>query len=332
MPIAENPSQTLIVEKGLCYVLFAYDMGRGIDLEQSERRITASKERSRIRHKRRAPPYFDYTPAPLRITEEMESIPLGRFRTSTAVDLLLYDFGAVSVSYVIPIQGNLDQLLTLSLDLYENELLLADSKRRVDDLLSALAGAVERPHLADSVEDYVIFQIESAGHAFRRDDLVTAYAPTIAQMLRSESQPLAEQEVRDATANPLSFGLDDLAVIDWNAAVLVGQEMEDVRAVLEFANVELLEMRFLDQELDKALDEAYETLSKRPTSIFAWPVTSFRADVQRIGQLQVDSAILFERVTNTLKLLGDQYLARVHRLASVRFHLESWDASISTAK
>jgi uncharacterized Rmd1/YagE family protein len=29
-----------------------------------------------------------------------------------------------------------------------------------------------------------------------------------------------------------------------------------------------------------------------------------------------------------LKLLGDQYLARVYRLASQRFHLEAWDASI----
>ena len=33
-------------------------------------------------------------------------------------------------------------------------------------------------------------------------------------------------------------------------------------------------------------------------------------------------------MTNTLKLLGDQYLARVYRLASQRFHLEAWDASI----
>jgi hypothetical protein len=47
-----------------------------------------------------------------------------------------------------------------------------------------------------------------------------------------------------------------------------------------------------------------------------------------IAQLQVDGALLFERVTNTLKLLGDQYLARVYRLVSQRFHLEDWDASI----
>lgn len=34
-------------------------------------------------------------------------------------------------------------------------------------------------------------------------------------------------------------------------------------------------------------------------------------------------------MTNALKLVGEQYLARVYSLASKRFHLASWDASIS---
>jgi uncharacterized Rmd1/YagE family protein len=33
-------------------------------------------------------------------------------------------------------------------------------------------------------------------------------------------------------------------------------------------------------------------------------------------------------VNNALKLLGDQYLARIYRLVSRRFHLDDWDASI----
>jgi len=99
-----------------------------------------------------------------------------------------------------------------------------------------------------------------------------------------------------------------------------------VRTVLEFANVELLEMRFLDQQLDDALDESYETLSRRRYGL--WLPGSSRADLRRVGQLQVDNAILFEGVNNALKLLGDQYLARVYRLVSERFHLAEWDASI----
>ena len=48
----------------------------------------------------------------------------------------------------------------------------------------------------------------------------------------------------------------------------------------------------------------------------------------RVAELQVDNAVLFEGVNNTLKLLGDQYLARVYRLINRRFHLDEWDASI----
>jgi uncharacterized Rmd1/YagE family protein len=50
--------------------------------------------------------------------------------------------------------------------------------------------------------------------------------------------------------------------------------------------------------------------------------------MQRIAELQVDAATLFEEVNNSLKMLGDQYLARVYRLASQRLHLPEWDATI----
>jgi hypothetical protein len=86
-------------------------------------------------------------------------------------------------------------------------------------------------------------------------------------------------------------------------------------------------MRYLDRKLDHSLDQAYESLSKR-----SWGrvplLRSYGADLRRVGELQAESAILFEGVNNTLKLLGDQYLARVYRLASRRFHLEEWDTSI----
>jgi hypothetical protein len=48
--------------------------------------------------------------------------------------------------------------------------------------------------------------------------------------------------------------MNDILLVDWNAALLVDSEGDDVRALLEFANVELLEMRYVDQKLDRALD------------------------------------------------------------------------------
>ena len=96
---------------------------------------------------------------------------------------------------------------------------------------------------------------------------------------------------------------------------------------VETVSVELLEMRALDEQLDTALDQGYDALTRK-TGLTSWLPGSHEVALTHIGQLQVDSAVLFERVANTLKLLGDQYLARVYRLASQRFHLEAWDASI----
>jgi hypothetical protein len=157
--------------------------------------------------------------------------------------------------------------------------------------------------------------------------LSSTYAPYVAQLLRSEPSRLSREEVADALACRISFGPDDIALIDWEAALLVDRDADDVRDVLEFANVELLEMRYLDEQLDDALGEAYEALSRQSWRR-VWLPGSFRADLRRIGALQVDSAVLFEGVNNALKLLGDQYLARVYRLVSGRFHLAEWDASI----
>jgi hypothetical protein len=316
------------VDRGTCFVLFAYDIARSVDLDKAEHRITAITERSRIKRKRRAPAYFDYTPAPLRMSAEMEPIFIGQYRTSSVVDMLMYDFGAVSVSYSFPFQGSFTSLQQLGQDLYENELLLADSRRRIDELLTGLGDTAERPHIADFVEDYMIVHIERITPPLDPQALSTEFGQSVARLLRSEAQLLGGEEVRDSISQRISFGPDDVTIIDWNAALIYGQDMEDVIAVMEFTNVELLELRFLDQQLDLALDQAYEASFKRRWDRPFLPGTP-RTDVRRIAQLQVDSAILFEQVTNTLKLFGDQYLARVHRLISRRFYLESWDASIS---
>ena len=53
-----------------------------------------------------------------------------------------------------------------------------------------------------------------------------------------------------------------------------------------------------------------------------------RAELRRVAQLQVDAAILHERVNNALKLLGDQYLARAHRASALRFRLAEWNSGI----
>jgi hypothetical protein len=240
---------------------------------------------------------------------------------------VIYDFGAVSLSYAIPLDGQFTDLPTLAEALWGNERLLADSRRHVEELLGTLGDAVVRPRIANFVEDYAIFQIEAFTEACEAAALWTEQAHTVAQVLRAAPLSLSDQETSDATALRLSFGPDDATIIDSDASLVFDPEDDDVRAVLEFANTQLLEMRSLDQQLDNTLDRAYDTVGRR-TGRFAL-LGQPGSDLRTLAQLQLDGAILFEQVTNALKLVGEQYLARVYTLVSRRFHLAEWDVSIT---
>ena len=314
------------MERGACQSIFVYDIGFAIDLNQAERLITSATRES-IKHKRRAPQYFDYTPAPLRVTQSVLPVRINEtFVTDSQVQLVVYDFGAVSVFYRIPLAGGTSRLLSLSEGLYENKELLSDSRRRVEDLLKLIQSAVSRADVSPFVEDYAIFQVESFVEPVTVEELTTRYSLEIGRILRAENRELSRDEVIDALSHRISFATDDVAIIDWNAALVVDKDADDTLNVLEFANVELLEMRFLDRRLDDALGLAYDRVSKRSRQWYLFP--SHPSDLRDISQWHVDSAILFENVNNALKLLGDQYLARLYRLAAQRFHVTDWDAAI----
>src|SRR5205085_3814443 len=50
--------------------------------------------------------------------------------------------------------------------------------------------------------------------------------------------------------------------------------------------------------------------------------------LRELGELRMDANEVFERTVNVLKLVGDQYLARVYRVLEERFHLKGWAESI----
>ncbi len=313
--------------RGCCRVFLAYDVGLSIDLNQAEQRITAAKSRETIRQKRRSPSYFEFDPPPLRVSQKIEPLRVARHCTTEYVEAILYDFGAISVAYTFPLQEPLDELLHLSEHLYDNELLLKHSRGIVQALLQTVEPAANKPRISDLAEDYAVYQIQ--GYETKNDvqRMLKVNAQLMARILRAEGESLSSQEVGEALSCRLSYSGEDEVIIDWNAAVIFNQDAADVLAVLEYANVELLEMRFLDDQVDDALEESYQAMDKRDWGrrlLFR----SVVKDLRKVAELQMDGALLFEGVHNALKLLGDQYLARVHRAASQRLHLDDWERTI----
>ncbi len=325
------------IQRGEVQVLFAYDVGLSIDLPSTRQQITDMArlaqsdqlaEPAAIQHKGHAPRYFQFDPLPLRVTQKRGAIEIGGHATKAAVELVLYDFGGVSVSYDIPFQGTLEELLELSCELSASTALREDSLERVQQLISVIESSVRKSGIAPLVEDYLVFLVEELDTPCSPREFLEGQSALIARVLRSEKDALSDQEIAEAVGTCIAFGPGDLAVIDWNAALVLDRESEDVRAVLEFANLQLLELRYLDEALDQALDRSYDLIGSRGGLHRLRLPGVTRHELARVARLQVDSAILFERVNNALKLLGDQYLARVYRATAQRFRLNEWNTTL----
>ena len=313
---------------GTCHATFAFEVGQHIDLERCAGAL-APAERQQVRDRRRLPQYFQYQPPPLRLPQEPPAFAVAGLSIAR-VDVVLYDFGAASVNYVLPFEGDLAALVPVSTALQqETTALVDDARARLGRLVPALGQAIERPELTDMVEDYLIFQLDRLPRGMRPGDLWQSLSrDAVARLLRGVDQPLAAEEVEDAIGLRLSWAPDDLTIVDWNAALVCDPDPEETRVLLEFANVQLLELRHLDRELDEVVEQAYAALGRgRRTWWHALrpPVMASR----RLGQLQVDSAVLFERVSSAVKLVGDRFLGRVYLAASQRFHFAEWDQSIA---
>ncbi len=186
-----------------------------------------------------------------------------------------------------------------------------------------LGEAVHRPRLADEIEDYAIFHVRPSPSAV---DLAEASRRHLAGVLRGETDELSDQEVDDAVSHPIAYSPREACYVDWLAAVLIGEDLEDEHLVLEVTTVALLGLRVLDGELRAGVDDAYGALARARSGLRALAARS--AQLERIARMQADGAILHERAANPLKLLGDDYLARLHERAAQRFHFEEWDLSI----
>jgi hypothetical protein len=331
-PVPADRSTAVHIEKGVCTLFFAFDLGFAIDLNHAQQLLEARgaqpTQRGTLRLERPSPAWFAYSPAPLRFTRPIQQPrSAAGYPVSPSLRAVLYDFGALSLAYSIPITGDVAALVQLGTALYEQRDLRDDACQEASRILAQIAPAVTKPGLIDIDEDYIVYHASrlspSSGQTL--EARLDADRQAIASLLRAEPRALSSQEVADALASPISYAPTDAAIIDWNAAFVVGDEMDDVLTILEFANVELLEMRYLDNQLDHALEQAFAVAS-RPSRFFSTRQQS--ADLREIARLQADASLLFEQVNNALKLVGDQHLSRLYRAALARFHLPDWDASI----
>jgi hypothetical protein len=306
--------------RGTGHVLLAFDVGYEIDLAKAAERLGVARSPEAFRHKRGAPEEPGEARLPLRFTRATTPLALGPVASARDLEIAVYPFGGVCLCFTLPLDLPLERLVEVSTALYDNAELQRTGRNEAQALLAALGDAVREPALAQAVEDYVVYRLEPIA------ELETAGRELLARILRAEAGALSRHEVENALDGRISYGPEELVLVDWFGALLVGADMEDERRVLELITVELVELRFLDGRLEQRLDDAYGLLARSRKPLFGLSPRSH--EVERLARFQADSAILHENFDNALKFFGDDYLARLYELCSERFSFMAWDTAI----
>lgn len=311
--------------EAIVHMTFAFDVGYEIDLEIA--RPLLQGQTGDLPRRKRTPESIRYRPAPLRVPVAATGLALPNGVATTQApraELLLFDFAAISLSIQFPVRLSAEALLELAGALADPTPLTEAARRAVAPLVERIRPAVQGFEISEISEEYVIFQIHEANL-----DWLKSHTDWVAGLVRLEPGPLSRGEIAEATRLSLSYTPNDLVTLDWAAGFVADRDCADTLQVIEFANVQLLEFRHIDDRLDDRLEAAYRQI--RPggggLSMRARLWTHNDA-VRNVRELEIEATSLFERADNALKLVGDQYLSRVFDLASTRFHLREWQQSI----
>jgi hypothetical protein len=313
--------------RGQVMALFAFDIGYEVSLEHLVR-ITSATPVQPLSRKRRTPTYMQYSRPPVVLNLSASEEFLGQ---AGNVQATVFDFGAVTIAYRWQLAAEnqplrLEQLAQVSSELYSRNLEV-QARDEVIRLVDKIRPAIIRPELSALVEDYYLFILEQIEPVLSAAELLKQYRLILAQVLSFETSVLSQEQQNELLGARMSYYENDLTILDWNAAIICDAEFEDAVAVLELLNVELLEARWIDALLDKRVDDFATLVQQRPQ----WPLplrAPYKRAVEELTELRLEYTLLAERVGNSLKLVGDLYLSRLHSAGARRVHLPEWERII----
>lgn len=272
---------------------------------------------------------FFYRPQMVRLPPQERIGPNGPVRIERSMKLL--PVGALSITVSVPFEvDSIEELVCFHDFEFSNGSLSDEVRQLAEDVRQELAPYLIKPVKQLAAEEaYTVFCLDAPlraadGSPLAAEDWLHQHRREVAAALTQENDitQLSQQEVNESTGRHLSYYENDLAVLDWDAALIVEepQNFDQALYILELANLQLAELEAYDRLLDTAMERAYRDLTQRPRR---------SGEVMReLREIRIDLARFSDELSNITKFFGDWHLARLYENIAARFHLSDWHHTI----
>jgi hypothetical protein len=324
---------------GAVVVYRLYDVGYEIDLERALDFLAvtpADRETLRLnleQRRRVEAQAIRIKNPPITVTLGVEPFDAAGRHHDAQVSARIFDFGVISLRMRCDIPGALTWSAVAQFgdaaDL--TRAARAGFDRSIEELTGRIAPAIARPQIAPVSEDYLVYRFtrieDATGQALPASALREL---DVAPLLLNEDRPISDQARKELLPHWFSYYPDDLSIITWNTALVLDpvEDESDAQLILEFANAQLLELRYYDALLDAELPRMYdriESARKGPGALLGRRYAGLLTGLQT---LVADSTEIVERTQNALKVTDDIFLARVYGAALELFRERAWRAGI----
>lgn len=327
-PSPPDPTEPRVHGEAIVYRLF--DVGYGVALDRAFD-LLASSGPERRRPSRGEAQTIQIPNPPVTVGLGSEAIEIDGRPVEAELSARVFDFGVVSLRAKVIAHPGLAWGVFAAWGASVNaapwnELL----GRARDRLLVRIAQAIEQPVVSHITEDYTVFRVhrllDAEGAPFPPSEL---HDGEVSRLLLGERRPLTTSARKELLSPRLAYFEDDLTVLTWTSALVVEPDAADtdVQYLLEFANAQLLELRWYDSVLDAEVP-AIQTRFRQARQGFHLFGRRYSRLLESLQQRVADSVELIERVENSLKVTDDVYLARVYAGALEEFRERIWRSGI----
>jgi len=315
------------VANGHLFFLFAYDAGFEISLDRA-RTLCEASESPGIAGLRPAPAHLQYRPKPLLVPSGPVELAAGGATHRLEAAVKIFDFGALSVTLTLPVRDMAwEEYAEAALALTAETGLEKAAREAAGAVFDRIRPAVARPGFADLVEEYCLWHVGSFAPGMSGAEALSRLPQDMARLLTLERGTFSEGAIAEILRAPIRYFDNDLFLAEWNAAFVYDPRFQDTAEVLEFLNVQLLELRFFDRLLHEAIDGMAEELKPR-RRLFHILHDPYERPLRKLSQIRTDVSLVRERIYNALKLVGDAYLARVYEEARRKVGAEKYDGTV----
>jgi hypothetical protein len=257
-PVLSTP-----VLQGSVLVLIQFDVCEEIHLDKLRQIFGARQEQPAFKHP--TPGYVRYQRPP--VVEPIEPLVLESGEILQG-EIKYYDYGVLSVIFVLPFSGDWDKLIRLSTRWAADVDFERHASRIAHQKLERAAPALVKPYNEWLSEDYFIFHVKEIESSPSAPELVASQGARIAQVVRGETITLSDGERDEILQSRISYYQTDLAVIGWNSAFIYDTTAgaETAIELLEYASklhTVLLDVIELTEHADNAIKFLSDMFSAR---------------------------------------------------------------------